>query len=231
MRALISRYSSLSEIKYHITDKSEKENALKNMLSSDQVVKDAIKEWFLLDSEEDIEQKLFEEITKISPISVDDNDFEKKLHESLYKETDLIDWMQERGAIRYRDNYISKPNSWYDWIYVKGYRNEIIEELTQDGWEYENRCYIGEGETKKPIPYFWSGDKEIVLKKITNYKEQDVLIKCIIGREEISVCHNDNKVTKNYLESVTHAAQLQGFINTVDQMIEQCFNSASTAEE
>ena len=72
--------------------------------------------------------------------------------------------------------------------------------------------------------FFW-------LKKITNYKEQDVLIKCIIGREEISVCHNDNKVTKNYLESVTHAAQLQGFINTVDQMIEQCFNSASTAEE
>ena len=75
MRALISRYSSLSEIKYHITDKSEKEIALKNMLSSDQVVKDAIKEWFLLDSEEDIEQKLFEEITKISPISVDDNVF------------------------------------------------------------------------------------------------------------------------------------------------------------
>ena len=231
LRALLSRYSSLSDIKYHITDKSEKENALKNMLSSDSVVRNAIKEWFSLASEEDIEQKLFEEIAKTSPISMADNDFEKKLHETLYKETDLMDWMQERGAIRYRDNYISKPNSWYDWIYVKGYRNEIIEKLTQDEWECENRCYIGEGETKKPIPYFWSGDKEIVLKKTVNHNGQDVLIKCIIGREEISVCYDNNRVTKNYLESVTHAVQLQSFVDSVDLMIEQCFNNTSTAEE
>ena len=176
-------------------------------------------------------KKLFEEIAKTSPISIDDNDFEKKLHESLYKDSNLIDWMQERGAIRYRDNYISKPNSWYDWIYVKGYRNEIIEKLTQDEWECENRCYIGEGETKKPIPYFWSGDKEIVLKKTVNHNGQNVLIKCNIGREEISVCYDNNIVTKNYLESVTHAVQLQGFIDSIQVMIKECIDSDDTTLE
>ncbi|MBQ3546538.1 MAG: DUF262 domain-containing protein [Lachnospiraceae bacterium] len=216
LRALLSRYSSLSQIKYHITDVKEKENALKNMLSSDLVVREAIKEWFALDSEEAIAKKLFEEVKKESPIAVLNDDFEKKLHESLYKKTDLIDWMMERRAIRYKDNYISKPNSWYDWIYVKGYRNEIIDKLTQNGWECENRCYIGEGKAKKAIPYFWSGDKEIRLKKVIQHNGVDVLLKCIIDRSEISICLDDKQVQENYLDSVTYAVQLSDYIKHID---------------
>lgn len=231
LRALLSRYSSLSEIKYHITDKNEKENALKNMLSSDPVVRNAIREWFLLDSEEAISKKLFEEVNKESPIPIWEDDFEKKLHESLYKETDLIDWMQERGAIRYKDNYISKPNSWYDWIYVKGYRNEIIDKLMQEGWECENSCYIGEGESKKHIPYFWSGDKEILLKKVINHAGTNILIKCIIDRAEILICLDDKKVTENYLDLVKYANQLPSFIDSIEEMIKQCFINDTPTEE
>ncbi len=222
LRALLSRYSSLSDIKYHITDRSEKENSLKKMLTSDPVVRTAIIEWFALDSVAEIEEKLFDEVKKVSPIAVADNDFEKKLHESLYKETDLINWMQERGAIRYRDNYIAKPNSWYDWIYVNGYRNEIIENMVNAGWECENRCYITEGENKKVIPYFWSGDKELLLKKVVNHKGSDVLVKCVVDRAELSICWEENRVTANYLDSVTNAGQLPAFMEYIETMLDTC---------
>ncbi len=222
LRALLSRYSSLTEIKYHITDKIEKENALKNMLSSDNVVRKAIREWFALDAEEDVFEKLLEEVGKESPIPVLDNDFEKRLHESLYKKTDLINWMQEKGAIRYKDNYISKPNSWYDWIYVNGYRNEIIEALVQNGWECENRCYISEGDSRKPIPYFWSRDKEILVKKSINHNGVDVLVKCVIDRSEITIFYDDNKITNNYLEKVKFSNQLTGFIDNIESMVVEC---------
>ena len=54
LRALLSKYNALTDIKYHITDKKEKENSLKNMLASDPVVRAAFAEWLSLPTEADI---------------------------------------------------------------------------------------------------------------------------------------------------------------------------------
>ena len=85
LRALLSKYNALTDIKYHITDKKEKENSLKNMLASDPVVRAAFAEWLSLPTEADIYNKLLDEIAKESPIPVGVNDFDKKLHQLLYK--------------------------------------------------------------------------------------------------------------------------------------------------
>lgn len=219
LRALLSRYHSLSKIQYHITDISESENSLKKMLSSDPVVKDAIKEWFSLESEEDIEQKLFEEVSKVSPIAVIDDDFEKKLHESLYKETDLIDWMQENRAIRYKDNYVSRPASSADWVYVYGYQNEIASQLVDADWKCEKQCYIGNDNAKRAIPYFWSRE-EILLKKYVCHMGKDILFKCSIDKTIMSISVGEyTLLTTNPIDTIKYANQLPNFMNLISTTI------------
>lgn len=219
LRALLSRYHSLSEIKYHITDRSEKENALKSMLSSDPVVRNAIQEWFALSSESDVVQALFAEVSKSSPIAVLDDDFEKKLHEALYRTSDLVDWMQENGAIRYRDNYVSRPGSSADWVYVYGYQNEIAAQLVGAGWECEKQCYIGKDAAKREIPYFWSRE-EILLKKQVCHKGQDFLLKCSIDKTVLSLSVGECTVlTTNPVDEIKFSSQLASFMDKINATI------------
>lgn len=224
LRALISKYRSLSEIKYHITDVREKENSLKNMLASDPVVRSSIKEWFALPTEKDISKKLCDEVAKESLVPVEGNDFDKKFHEALYKSTDLINWMQQQGAIRYRDNYVSRPASQQDWIYVYGYRNEIIKALTERGWTCENRCYLREGEMKQEIDYFWSSSvRDIDVIKITSFKEQEARIVCSIGRSELSITVNEEKIeTFLYHEEVPDKSKVNSFIEKINACTNFC---------
>lgn len=220
LRALLSKYSSLSDIKYHITDKAEKENSLKNMLSSDPVVREAIREWFALPSEEAVYTKLLEEVDKSSPIPIISNDFENKLHELLYKKTDLINWMQEKNAIRYRDNYISRPSSSYDWLFVYGYANEIIEALIDCGWRCNNRCYIGEEKT--PIPFFWTAaGREIdVTKVVERPGDERELVKCSVGKEEINISCRSRVIKRYpYLEVVTDSIKVVEFVQAIDDFV------------
>ena len=225
LRALLSRYRSLSEIKYHITDRSEKENALKSMLSADPVVRNAIQEWFALNSESDVEQALLAEISKSSPIAALDNDFEKKLHEALYQTSDLVDWMQENGAIRYRDNYVSRPGSSADWVYVYGYQNEIAAQLVDAGWECEKQCYIGTDTAKRAIPYFWSRE-EILLKRQVCHKGQDLLLRCSIDKTVLSISLGECTVlTTNPIDEIKFSSQLADFMDKINATISDYLNT------
>jgi len=218
LRALISRYSCLADIKYHITDTREKENALKSMLMSDQVVRSAIKEWFALVDEATVEAKLQSEVTKSSPIPVGANDFERKIHEALYKETDLINWMQEHRAVRFRDGYVSRPVSQRDWVYVYGYRNEIIKALIDKGWKCDNRCYVNIGEKRKDIDYFWSPSiGAINLTKNVVCGNNEILLTCSIeGQSGVLSINADTKESFNYHNEVTNQAQLSMFVDKID---------------
>lgn len=219
LRALLSRYSSLSEIKYHITDTIDKENAFKNMLASDPVVRTAIKEWFALGSDREVVQKLNDEVSKVSPIAVTENDFEKKLHEALYQQTDLITWMQENEALRYKYDCVAHPNS-PTCVYVKGYQNEIIMQLVNNGWECENQCYIGTDAARRAIPYFCSRH-EILLKKQICHNGQELLLKCNIDKTVMTVKVGEIVVlTDNPIEKVKFAHELPTFIASIETAIQ-----------
>lgn len=223
LRALLSKYNTLADIKYHITDKKEKENSLKNMLASDPVVRSALAEWLPLPTESDIYKKLLEETAKESPIPVVENDFEKKLHQLLYKATDLINWMQQYGAIRYRDNYVSRPGSSYDWIYVYGYSNEIITELIKKGWSCENICRIGDEPNKKEITYYWSAaGREIDVSKSIRFNDNDVILRCSVGSDEIVLLINDILIeTLKYNTIVTKESYVRKFVDSIEKKIEE----------
>lgn len=228
LRALLSRYHALTDIKYHITDKKEKENSLKNMLSSDPVVRSAFAEWLSLPTEAEIYNKLLEEIAKESPIPTGNNDFDKKLHQLLYKSTDLINWMQQYGAIRYKDNYISRPNSSYDWIYVYGYSNEIIAELTARGWRCENKCSIGEEPNKIEIPYYWSAaGREIYVSKRIHCDDKNVEARCSVGSEEITIMVENVVIdTLKYNELVGNKGCVKPFADNLENRIEENIKDA-----
>lgn len=223
LRALLSRYTALSEIKYHITDKREKENSLKNMLASDPVVRSAFAEWLSLPTETDIYNTLLNEVTKESPIPIIENDFDKKFHHLLYKTTDLIDWMQQYGAIRYKDNYISRPSSSYDWIYVYGYSNEIITELVKRGWNCENKCYIGQEPSKKEIPYYWSAaGREIDVNKSITCNGNVVMLRCSVGSEEIVLRIDDTIIESfNYNSLVTDESCVHSFVDDLERKVNE----------
>ncbi len=226
LRALISRYQALSDIKYHIADTDEKEHGLKKMLSSDNVVRLAVREWFSLPEESDIMAKLKEEVAKDSPIPVIDNDFDKKLHEALYKRTDLINWMQENNATRYKDNYISRPNSFYDWIFVWGYRNEIICELLNRGWQCKNRCRIGQGNNPADIPYFWSSSwREIAVDKTEDINGITVNLICMLGSDSITLQAGDSSFAyPDYNKEVTDESKVVPFVDKILLPVEQMKN-------
>lgn len=225
LRALLSKYNALTDIKYHITDNKEKdkENSLKKMLTSDPVVRSAFAEWLSLPTESDIFNTLFDEIAKESPIPVGENDFDKKLHQLLYKTTDLIDWMQEKKAFRYRNNYISRPNSSYDWIYVYGYSNEIITELIRRGWSCNNRCYIGEDSNKKEIPYYWSAaGRAIDVTKSVCDNDNSVELKCSVGSEEMTFMINGEKIeVLKYNTHVTNECGVKVFVDDIERIFSE----------
>ena len=223
LRALISQYQTLSTLPSHMADADEKEHSLKKMLSSDDVVRAALGEWFSLAGEDEISAKLREEVSKPSPIPVGENDFDKKLHEKLYRETDLINWMQEKQAIRYKDGYISRPNSSYDWVYVYGYRNEIISELRQRGWQCENRCHIGPEENQTEIPYFWSAAwRDIEVTKTEELGGRALYSICVIGSKSIVLkVGSENFTFEDYHHDVTDASKVAPYVDGILSQVEQ----------
>ena len=135
------------------------------------------------------------------------------------KVTDLVDWMQQYGAIRYKDNYISRPSSSYDWIYVYGYSNEIITELIARGWSCENTCNIGEEPNKKDIPYYWSAaGREIDVSKSVCNNGNTVLQRCSVGNEEITLMVDDTIIEAlNYNALVTDVSGIKKFVDDIEK--------------
>ena len=171
LRALISQYTSFDQIKDRcFTDIDEKEHYLKKMLASDTTARNVLSNWCSLNGENALKLALESATTTNSTMKNSSNSFETKMHEELYKDAALQNWMQTNGAIKfayYWQNcyYVYRPKSWYDWIMVDSYRDEIINKLVQDyGCEQINlvKDPINNEDTK----YHW-GSTLLVKRKIT----------------------------------------------------------------
>lgn len=57
----------------------------------------------------------------------------KHIHTQLYQDSELQTWMQSKEAVKLKWSnnhiYIHRPRSWYDWVALDTYRNEIITEM------------------------------------------------------------------------------------------------------
>lgn len=231
LRALISRYKTFEEISNNnFTDVDEKEHFLKKKLQSDEVTRNAIREWFALPDENSIYQKLKEEVNKESEIPIEDNDFKKKMHESLYQSSDLQNWMQENHRIRVRDGYVSRASSWYDWIYLYGYRNEIATELAKRWNDNSGFCKL---EDETMINYFWcpAQTKEVILKKNETINIKDYIIECIFSTENATLKILDNLTQEpitgvsdevlNYQTKVTNKNLISDFVTEIEKKMEE----------
>lgn len=221
LRALISQYKALSNIKYQLTDRDEKEHSLKKMLLSDDVVKATIKGLISLRSESDIKQKLEEFVKQDSPIKTGKNDFEKRVHEKLYKEVELITWMQQQSAYKYQNYYVTKPHGVR--IYLGGYINEIITKLLESGWffanENRNVCYIDK--TTK-IPYYkFPGFIDIYKNQTINGKEYSLA--CHFEEQEITLSVDNQKTSFNYLDEVSDENKIDDFISKIKKEFSNLF--------
>lgn len=231
LRALISRYKTFEEINNNnFTDIDEKEHFLKKKLQSDEVIRTAIKEWFSLPNEDAIYKELQKEVNKESAIPVEGNDFAKKMHESLYQSSDLQNWMQENHRIRVRHGYVSRASSWYDWIYLYGYRNEIATELALKWNDNSGFCSLKDD---KKINFFWcpAQTKQVLLKKKETIKNKEYLIECLFSTDNITVKLLDfdkqesiagiEDETFNYMEKVTNRNLVSSFVSEIEQKIEE----------
>jgi len=179
LRALISRFTDRSLINQNFTDTDEGEHYLKKMLSSNETIRNATREWFSLENEPKLKEYLNFEVNKESQIqgwSTYDS-YEKsrikQAHESLYKTPGLQKWMQQNEAIRFAWNgwhlWISRPRSWYDWIMLDTKRNDLVAEILKIGFTTEHQVGYSMDDQYHKIDYFRGGNI-LVLGKINNYE-------------------------------------------------------------
>ncbi|MBK5262419.1 MAG: DUF262 domain-containing protein [Peptostreptococcaceae bacterium] len=187
LRAIISQISTVDDLfngvannKNFFVDTDEKEHYLKKMLAGNQNVRMLFLRWFDLGSEEELFIELEKELKELSSISfeTDSNPEYKrkvqKVHQLLYMEEGLQNWMQEKGAIRLsllNDHiYISRPSSWSDWVMLDSERNQVITFLLNQGFECQNKLSYCENKIEIVVPdFYWVKDLILVTGKVGEY--------------------------------------------------------------
>lgn len=86
----------------------------------------------------------------------------KHIHFQLYQDSELQVWMQSKGAVKltWSNNhiYIHRPRSWYDWVALDTYRNEIIRKIIkQFNFTTAQNCYGAN--------FYWGSKIELSLSK------------------------------------------------------------------
>lgn len=205
LRALISQYTEFKQIKDRcFTDIDEKEHYLKKMLASDTIVREALSKWCSLNDENALESELKMAIEKDSTMKNSSNLFETKMHEELYKDAALQNWMQANGAIKfayYWQNcyYVYRPKSWYDWIMVDSYRDEIINELVKS-YKCEQTNQV---EYSK---YHWGGTLSVKRKFNNRTNEYDFIYE-FSPSGELRVGLKETDELKTKITSATFASE------------------------
>ncbi len=69
----------------------------------------------------------------------------KHIHQQLYKLSEFHEWMQSENAVDLKDIgervFIRKKNSWFAWVMLDVYRNEIITEMIRRfGFTFKDKC-------------------------------------------------------------------------------------------
>ncbi|MCR5569230.1 MAG: DUF262 domain-containing protein [Paludibacteraceae bacterium] len=205
LRALISQYKDFKQIKDRcFTDVDEKEHYLKKMLASDTTVRDALSGWCSLNDEKALESALIMATATNSTMKNSSNLFETKMHEELYKDAALQNWMQANGAIKFAYYwqdcyYVYRPKSWYDWIMVDSYRDEIINDLVKT-YSCEQSNQVGNSK------YHWGGMLFIKRKIIKGTNEYDFIYE-FSPNGDLRVGLKDTAELKTKITSATFASE------------------------
>lgn len=91
-------------------------------------------------------------------------DIAKHIHTQLYQNGELQIWMQSKGAVKLKWSnnhiYIHRPRSWYDWVAIDTYRNEIITEMIKQFMlTTTHKCDNAD--------FYWGAKVELTISKIT----------------------------------------------------------------
>ena len=178
LRAIISQLKDWKEmIKLNMTDKAESQKYLKHWISGNQNIHELFATCLDCDNHEEILDFLRSLVAEPSSLTYygeepDDIVKYRKIHQALYKNRQLQDWIQEHDAYRlvwFKDNiFMAKKNSQYTRIMMDTERNKFIDEIVQ----------------KYSYTYNWLDQYE-VWKKIGYYFASDVIIKKNVGSTEI----------------------------------------------
>ena len=180
LRAIISQLKDWKEmIKLNMTDKSEGQKYLKHWISGNQNIHDLFATCLDCDNHDEILEFLRSLVSEQSELTVygevpEDVAKYRKIHQALYKNRQLQDWIQEHDAYRliwFKENiFMAKRSSQYTKIMMDTERNKFIDEIVQ----------------KYSYAYDWLEQYE-VWKKIGYYYANDVTIKKNVGTTEIQL--------------------------------------------
>ena len=180
LRAIISQLKDWKEMyKLNMTDKAETQKYLKHWISGNQNIHDLFATCLDCDNHDEILGFLRDLVTEPSTLTYYGEEPEniaqyRKIHQALYKNKALQDWIQEHDAYRlvwFKENYfMAKKNSQYMRIMMDTERNKFIDEIVQ----------------KYSYTYNWQEQYE-VWKKIGYYFASDVKIKKIVSSTEIQI--------------------------------------------
>lgn len=164
LRAIISRYSSFEQLTDlgYFTDTKEEYHYLKKMLRIDEVARKSLRSWLSVENEHELKEELNQAVAEPSQMDNSSSDnssspFKTKMHEELYKEPGLQEWMQERKATRFHRHYssgsyfVSRYASWYDWVMLDSYRDEMINALVE-------QYALEQPNSIEGTKYHWGGD-------------------------------------------------------------------------
>lgn len=193
LRAIISQMKDWKEMfKLNMTDKAETQKYLKHWISANHNIHDFFALCLDCNSYDEILEFLRSLVEEKSQLTYNDSEPEniglyRRIHEALYKNKRLQDWLQDNDAFRlveFKGNiFMARKNSWYSKIMMDTERNRFIP-LIANNYAY---CYDSEAQYElwKQIGYFNSND--VMLKKtagtseihlfFTNYSELQIWVK------------------------------------------------------
>jgi len=227
LRAIISMYKDHNVLR-RFSDSGDKEEAMKKMLASDLTAKTAVCGWLSLKTKKEFDAALEDAVLKDSqrPSFKEPKSWYpaltaeavKRAHEALYKDGDLQDWIHQQNAYRFDWGYdghlyISRPNSWYDWIMLDTKRNEFIETLLQKGFKCSCRAVVG----KKELSYFYGGKN--TPPELDGQQDYDGLKFIFEGEGVLKVlCKTDNQ-WKTFPKLFNYVEQENTFMETLEKEI------------
>lgn len=204
MRAAISRISQWNDL-YNLNLGDNYEN-WQLLLRRNEVMRNIIYKFCQMESVEAIREYAKDSIKLPSQIS-DNNLSEpqvRRIHNYLYSNAAFFSWMQEKGAVNLKwaneHLYIRRPRSWYDWVMLDTYRNEIASALIKS-FRFATGQSCG-------TSHFYSGTKIELELNFTDFKLSVELDE----RDQLHIGIKDNDLLNPTLLQFKNTGILSGWI-------------------
>ncbi|MCI2108870.1 MAG: DUF262 domain-containing protein [Bacteroidales bacterium] len=197
LRAIISQMKDWKEMfKLNMTDKAETQKYLKHWISANQNIHDLFAMCLDCETHEEILGFLRSLVSESSSLTYYGEEPEniatyRRIHQALYKNRRLQDWIQEHDAYRlvlFKENiFMAKYGSWYSKLMMDTERNKFIDEIAQ----------------KYSYTYNWPEQYE-VWKEIGYYNCNDVMIKKTVGATELHLVFDNFSEMRLWVKTNEH---------------------------